>query len=177
MCGVTLTRSTGLQSNEDPRGDPLQSFCGQDPTGSFRFGGAEPCDPLRGIPGADEETGRVLTSLLERASVFFVSTSKLVAMDACTALLPADERCFNELSSPNVHQAPHNCNPLHRAALAKLAADAPCCNDATGSCCMTMQEMMTAGGCFLGGGGGGGGGGDPGGIKRAKVRRRLLSSP
>jgi hypothetical protein len=30
MCGVTLTRSTGLQSNEDPRGDPLQSFCGQD---------------------------------------------------------------------------------------------------------------------------------------------------
>jgi hypothetical protein len=45
-----------------------------------------------------------------------------------------------------------------------LAADAPCCNDATGSCCMTMQEMMTAGGCFLGGGGGGGGGGEPGGV-------------
>ena len=158
-------------ADDDPWGNPFQtlSVCGPPWSngvipGTYRLGPAEPCDALRGgdeYARADDETANVLHPQLKRSSIFFIgdSTSKLVTLDACTSLLPSNEQCFNNFSSPNVYQAPRNLVPLRpdgvnspSAVTSGSGSDSCCGGD--GSCCMTMQEMQSASGCFVANGGG-----------------------
>ena len=172
--GVSFTTTTKPGwAEDDPWRNPFQtlSVCGAPWSnkvipGSYRLGPAEPCDALRGgdeYAHADDETANVLHPQLKRSSIFFIgdSTSKLVTLDACTSLLPSNERCFNNFSSPNVYQAPRNLVPLRpddmknpSAVTSGSDSDSDSCCGVDGSCCMTMQEMQSASGCFVANGGG-----------------------
>ena len=115
-----LTAPLGQDPLPPEQGNIFETYHEQCPTEDILYDGpAPPCDNLRPVSAFPEmdiasEAGNALRDVLASTSVFLVgdSTTKLVALESCAALLPDGAGCFSELVNPTMYQVPRNFRPL-----------------------------------------------------------------